>query len=115
MRRTQGVLNELHLAGEATAIAYGTEVLTKCLGSGFRKRIRGATATGWVADPYIRGGYSFARPGKADLRRRLAEPVGNRIFLAGEAVSTDFYSTAHGAHLTGIAAAERALKVARAA
>lgn len=104
---------ELHMAGEAAAIAYGLEVLTKCLGSGIRKRIKGAAATSWVADPFIQGAYSFARPGKADLRLHLAEPIGDRVFLAGEAVSPDFYSTAHGAHLTGIAAAEKAMAVAR--
>jgi monoamine oxidase len=95
------------------AIDYGRSVLARCFGSQFRKRIVGATATGWVRDPYIRGGYSFARPGKAELRRRLAEPFSDRIFLAGEATSLEFYSTAHGAHLTGVAAVERAIAAAK--
>lgn len=100
---------ELIMAGEKEAISFTREVLAKCFGSDFPRRITGATATGWLTDPYIRGGFSFARPGKADLRARLAEPVGERLFFAGEAVSPNFYAAAHGAHLTGIAAAERAL------
>ena len=38
----------------------------------------------------------------------LAEPVGDRIFLAGEAVSADWFSTVQGAHMSGIEAAEKA-------
>lgn len=96
-------------SGAAAAIDFATAVLVRCFGSAFRRRVTGATVTGWGADPYIRGGYSFARPGKADLRWRLETPIGERIFLAGEAVSHKFFSTAHGAHLTGIVAAERAV------
>jgi hypothetical protein len=35
----------------------------------------------------------------------LAAPVNNRLFFAGEACSQHDYSTAHGAFLTGVAAA----------
>ncbi len=37
-------------------------------------------------------------------------PVDNRLFFAGEACSSNFFSTAHGAYETGTAAAEAALK-----
>jgi monoamine oxidase len=100
---------DIEAAGEAAMIAFARERLLAAYGSSMAKRIKGATATHWVSAPYIRGAYSFARPGKADLRRRLGEPFSDRLFLAGEATSLDFFSTAHGAHLTGIRAAERAL------
>jgi monoamine oxidase len=96
--------------GEAAMIAFARERLVSAYGSDMARRIVGATATHWVSDPFIRGGYSYARPGQADLRRRLAEPFSDRLFLAGEATSEDAFSTAHGAHLTGIRAAERALR-----
>ncbi|MEZ5773903.1 MAG: NAD(P)/FAD-dependent oxidoreductase [Hyphomicrobiaceae bacterium] len=96
-------------AGPAAMIAHARERLVAALGADVERRIVKAIATGWLTDPFIRGGYSYALPGKADLRPRLAEAVGGRIFLAGEAVSPDFYSTAHGAHLTGIRAAEAAM------
>ncbi|MEZ5922837.1 MAG: NAD(P)/FAD-dependent oxidoreductase [Hyphomicrobiaceae bacterium] len=101
---------QLEAEGEAAMIAYAKERVITAYGSDMAKRISGATATHWVSDPFIRGGYSYARPGLADRRRRLAEPFSDRLFLAGEATSTDTFSTAHGAHLTGLRAAERALR-----
>ena len=50
-----------------------------------------------------------ALPGHADDRAKLALPVDDRLFFAGEACSVNDYSTAHGAYRTGIAAAEQAL------
>jgi monoamine oxidase len=44
----------------------------------------------------------------AHLRAHLSETIGERILFAGEAVPLDTFSTAHGAHLSGIAAADRA-------
>lgn len=41
----------------------------------------------------------------AAQREVLAEPLADKLFFAGEATSVDFYSTAHGAYLSGIAAA----------
>jgi hypothetical protein len=63
--------------------------------------------------------HSLARRplGARRLLRRPAEPLDGRLFLAGEATSTESYTTAHGAHgahgahLTGI---DTAHKVARA-
>jgi monoamine oxidase len=73
------------------------------------RRLFGETVTpvevrtsGWSADPYARGTYSFHAVGSGlDDRRRLAEPVSDRLFLAGEAVGTDNPSTVHGALLSG--------------
>jgi monoamine oxidase len=61
----------------------------------------------WGTDPYARGAYSYALVGKSDCRSVLAAPVEDRIFFAGEACSVHDYSTAHGAYLTGVAAADR--------
>lgn len=94
--------------GEQASIAFGLEALASAAGSDVRKRIRGATATGWLADPFVRGAYSAAVPGSAGSREILGEPIGERIFLAGEAVSLEAYASCHGAHASGIAAAEKA-------
>jgi len=45
----------------------------------------------------------------------LAAPVDGRLFFAGEACSKLDFSTAHGAHLTGLAAADQVLKLQKAA
>ena len=57
-------------------------------------------------DPFSRGSYSYALPGKADCRGELAAPADERLLFAGEACSRHDFSTAHGAYLTGIAAAD---------
>ena len=67
----------------------------------------------WGIDPFARGAYSHALVGKADCRSVLAAPVDDRLFFAGEACSVNDYSTAHGAYLTGIAAADQAIAALR--
>ena len=49
---------------------------------------------------------SAVLPGKADCGAALAAPVDGRLFFAGEACSRNDFSTAHGAFLTGVAAAD---------
>ena len=83
------------------------------LGSDFAKRINPIRVHRWGADPFARGSYSFALPGKADARAILARPVEDRVFFAGEACSRSDYSTAQGAFLTGVAAADQVLAVRR--
>ncbi len=67
---------------------------------------RPLSETAWASDPWSRGAYSHALPGHADARATLAAPVDDRLFFAGEACSKHSFSTAHGAYLTGLEAAE---------
>jgi monoamine oxidase len=61
----------------------------------------------WSTDPFARGSYSFHAPGSGlDDRRRLQEPIGDRLYLAGEAVDVKNPSTVIGAVLSGRKAAE---------
>jgi monoamine oxidase len=100
---------DLERGGDDAFFACAREDLTRHLGSNFAKRIRPLAVHRWGADPFARGSYSFALPGKAECRQILAEPVEGRIFFAGEACSAHDYSTAHGAFRTGVIAAEQAL------
>jgi monoamine oxidase len=68
-------------------------------------------ATAWRSDEWIGGGYSAARPGEAHRRADLVAPLGRRVLFAGEATSREFYSTAHGAYLSGVAAARKAIEM----
>ena len=62
----------------------------------------------WSADPYARGSYSFHAPGSGlDDRRRLQEPIGDRLYLAGEAVGVNNPATVTGALVSGRHAAAR--------
>jgi predicted NAD/FAD-dependent oxidoreductase len=49
----------------------------------------------------------------AECRGALAAAVDDRLFFAGEACSQHDYSTAHGAYLTGVAAAEQVIAARR--
>lgn len=62
--------------------------------------------TRWASDPFARGSYSFNAVG-ADRTTRaiLAEPIGDRLYFAGEATSLDYPATVHGAYLSGLQAA----------
>jgi polyamine oxidase len=56
----------------------------------------------WTLDPFALGSYSFHAPGSGlEDRRRLQEPISDRVYLAGEAVGVDNPATAHGALIRG--------------
>jgi monoamine oxidase len=97
---------DLEAGGERAFFEFARSEMTELIGSSFARRIAPLHVHGWGADPFARGAYSYALPGKADCRAALAQPVDERLFFAGEACSLNDFSTAHGAYLTGIAAAE---------
>ena len=101
-------------AGAEAMVDFALAALVDAFGADIRARVKATATTDWVADPLIGGAYSCALPGLAPLRARLspgsvAQAMGGRVLFAGEAVSAHAYSTAHGAHLTGLAAADAVL------
>jgi monoamine oxidase len=101
---------ELEAGSPGSFLDFALSELTAIYGADFARRVKPIGEHRWGIDPFARGSYSYALPGHADDRARLAAPVEDRIFFAGEACSRDSYSTAHGAYETGVAAAENALK-----
>ncbi|NKC31006.1 flavin monoamine oxidase family protein [Falsiroseomonas selenitidurans] len=70
--------------------------------------------TDWLRDPWARGVYSYARPGRAAARGVLAAPLaGGRLCLAGEACHARLAGTVGGAWRSGEAAAQAALAALR--
>jgi monoamine oxidase len=66
----------------------------------------------WSKDPFARGAYSYAAVGGLEARRRLAEPIENTLYFAGEATNTQGYSgTVHGALASGRRAARHLLEM----
>nr|WP_315981536.1 FAD-dependent oxidoreductase [Aliamphritea spongicola] len=64
--------------------------------------------TRWQADPFSLGAYSYTPVnGRAEQREDLAAPVADRVFFAGEATSSDYPATTHGAYLSGLREARR--------
>ncbi len=62
----------------------------------------------WGADPYSRGAYSFSQAGLEDAGERLAEPVEDTLFFAGEATAgPDALGTVGGALSSGLRAARQ--------
>lgn len=99
----------LEAEGPGAATAYAVEEIVRLLGSDMRRRLTPLAETRWGADPLAGGSYSHALPGHAGDRATLAEPVQDRLFFAGEATSPDYFSTVHGAWISGIGAAAKAV------
>jgi monoamine oxidase len=60
----------------------------------------------WGADQFARGSYSYPAPGSDPAQRAtLREPLGDRVFFAGEATSDDQFATVAGALESGVRAA----------
>ncbi|CAF0718372.1 unnamed protein product [Brachionus calyciflorus] len=69
----------------------------------------------WYSNRFTRGSYSFYAYETFDEdTKRIAKPISfnNKIFIqfAGEATHDNFYSTVHGAYLTGLREADRIIK-----
>ena len=79
-------------------------------------------STSWYNQPYSGGSYTAIGAGgsQADIEK-MAEPLTVRegrtdkpvVLFAGEHCHPSFYSTGHGAYLTGRAAAQTAIRCAR--
>jgi spermine oxidase len=90
------------------------EMLKKMLRVDFLPRIRRIICSRWKSNPYTLGSYSFIPVGaSAEDIDTLAEPVTNgeddkpMLLFAGEATHSTFYSSSHGAMLSGQREAER--------
>ncbi len=98
----------LERAGPDAAVDLLKERLKQTYGSDITKHAGRHLVTAWRGDPWVQGAYSAAVPGGSRQRAALARPIDGRLFFAGEATSPDFFSTCHGAYLSGIDAAKAA-------
>lgn len=106
-----GGRNAEALEGPGAAAAFAIEELAALVGTSVRDRLRPLAITSWRHDPWARGSYSHALPGRASARAALSQPHDPRIVIAGEAASAEWFSTAHGAATTGVEAADRVLQM----
>jgi len=98
---------EMEAAGEAAALDYVAGKLVAIFGSDARRHMGKGRMTNWSGERWVRGAYASARPGRAGARQVLAEPVGERIWFAGEALASGLIQTAAGARLSGEAVGRR--------
>lgn len=102
---------EIEKAGEDAAISFATDQLALMLGNDIRRHIRKGLMTNWGSNPWTRGAYAAARPGLHKARTMLANPLGDRVFFAGEALGGAYPALLSGAHISGEAAALQAAKI----
>ena len=95
-------------SGEQATIAFVLEKLRSMAGQRTVPDPSHAIVSAWDGDAWIKGAYSCARPGAAEQRSVLARPIDDRIFFAGEATSSNYYASVHGACISGIEAARAA-------
>jgi monoamine oxidase len=99
--------------GNAAITECGLEVLHNIFGvplETLRDLVQGSFVHDWQSDPYCRGAYSYALADSKEAARRLAAPVGNTLFFAGEATDSRGHNgTVHGAIFSGQRAAAELL------
>lgn len=99
------------LEGESDAAISGrlTEILRTIYGPSVPEP-RGVLVSRWASDEFALGSYSHIPVGATGADYDvLAEPVGERLYFAGEATNRSHPATTHGAFLSGIREAERLL------
>ncbi len=97
----------LERAGVAASVATARETLESFFGASITKHVVGHRVSAWGGDGWVKGAYAAARPGQSHMRSELARPLEERLFFAGEATSSEFFATAHGAYLTGASVGEQ--------
>ncbi len=95
------VAKQLLADGDEAMVAFAMERLIAAFGSDIKARMVNAATTDWGNNRFVRGGYSFARPGCAHLRHEMIEADTGNLVFAGEAFSRHWEATAHGAWASG--------------
>lgn len=97
---------ELSAAGEDAAVDYAKQVLGDIFGSEAPRKVTKGTMTTWASNPWTRGAYAAASPGRYAAREELGRPLADRVFFAGEALAGGLIQTCGGAFLSGQATAQ---------
>lgn len=101
---------EIESLSDEAIVASAMQTLKTIYGERIPEPI-GFQTTRWAADPFARGAYSFNAIGSTPgMRKTLAAPLDGKLFFAGEATHAAYFGTAHGAYLSGLAAAKKVLK-----
>ncbi len=105
-----GFGRELSAKGEPAMVDFAGEWLSSAFGSNAKRAIKRSHATRWNENPFALGAMSVAGPGNADARKVLLEPLGGKIWFAGEALHDTQWGTVAGAWESGTRAAEAVLR-----
>jgi monoamine oxidase len=94
-------------AGRQAATAYVLDRVAAVFGEGIRRHFVRSIVSAWDTDPWILGAYASVKPGRFGARKKLAEPVDDRLFFAGEAIGMPMVATCGGAYWSGTRAIGR--------
>ncbi|KAF2900050.1 hypothetical protein ILUMI_06134 [Ignelater luminosus] len=91
-----------------------TDILRKFLNDPYIPKPKNCVCTSWASQPYTRGSYTAIAVGASQIDiEYLAQPLYNKknqakpvLLFAGEHTHSNFYSTVHGAYLSGRTAAQ---------
>jgi monoamine oxidase len=97
---------ELSREGEKAMVDFAFDWLTGVFGANAKKAIVRTHVTSWNKQMWTLGAFSSAVPGGQGARKLLAEPLGERVWFAGEALSQSFWGTVGGAWQDGERAAD---------
>jgi len=101
---------EMSAAGEAAGVDFVVNRLCDIFGGDVRKHVGRSHMTSWGSERYVRGAYAAARPGKAQARQVLKQPVAEKIYFAGEHLAGPLMQTCGGARLSGEAVAMQVIE-----
>ena len=102
---------DLSAKGEAAMIDFAITWLGGLYGTDIKSAVKRRHATRWNNVPWVLGATSAAAPGAQSARKTLAEPLSNRIFLAGEATHETLWGTVNGAWESGERAGNAVVKL----
>jgi monoamine oxidase len=102
---------DLSAKGEAAMVDFAIGWLGGLYGADIKTAVKRRHATRWNEEPWVLGATSAAAPGAQSARRILMEPLGNRIFFAGEAAHETMWGTVNGAWESGERAADAVVKL----
>ena len=100
---------ELAKEGEDASLEFGLNELRNIYGSKIDKDLINSHVKNWSTDPLFLGSWASAEPGAFKYREILRQPVGDRIYFAGEATARDWGSV-DGAQDSGIITAKKIIK-----
>jgi len=100
---------ELSAVGEKAMLDFALDWVTGVFGANAKKAIVRTHVTSWNKQMWTLGAFSSAVPGAQGARKLAAEPLGERVWFAGEALSPSFWGTVGGAWQDGERAANAVL------
>ncbi|MEO1140513.1 MAG: FAD-dependent oxidoreductase [Pseudomonadota bacterium] len=92
---------ELYGEGQDAVVDFALEQLVRTVGSDARKHFVQGFATDWADNPLTLGAYGAVRPGAYGAREKLAQPIDEKLFFAGEATGGAVSALVNGAYYSG--------------